>query len=250
MGITSSYDRVLEVTKDIGDSLITQFKMHGMFLPGNLRSGLFTILAKDNVDSNATSSTATRHYHGTSITIMQYPTAGNTCVDVYKPLPAFDDAAPTKSKKVEAIPDEYAKPPYVYFPKLDELYATPPQKQDDMYKDNTMYLKGVSDEVEWLESISVSLDEGSLDSWSKHHAAHKRRVVDMPGKHALLPLIDSPVHTLQTQHHCMQINKKTTEYLNPGQTPVELCDQPVNCNSDSKIYLVSQNIFACLGGYI
>ena len=59
---------------------------------------------------------------------MQYPTAGNTGVEVYKPLPVFDDAALTKSKKVEAIPDEYAKPPYVYFPKLDEQYATPTSK--------------------------------------------------------------------------------------------------------------------------
>ena len=225
MGVTCSYDRVLEVTKDMGDSLVAQFKVHGVFVPGNLRSGVFTILAKDNVDSNATSSTATRHYHGTSMTIMQYPTAGNTGVEVYKPV--SDDAAQTTSKKVESIPDEYAKPPSVYFPKLDKLYATPPQKQDDKYTDNTMYVKGVSDEVEWLESVLSSLDEGSVDSWSKHHSAQKRRVVDMPGNHAILPLIDSPVHTLQTQHHCMQINKKTTEFLNPGQTPVDVCDQPV-----------------------
>ena len=66
-----------------------------------------------------------------------------------------------------------------------------------------------------------------VDPWSKHYSAQKRRVVAIPGTQALLPLIDAPVHTLQTQHHCMHINKKTTEFLNPGQTPVDVCDQPV-----------------------
>ena len=66
MGISSSYDRVLEFTKEIGDKLDTQFETHGVFVPGDLKKGLFTTTAKNNVDSNASSSTGSRHYHGTS----------------------------------------------------------------------------------------------------------------------------------------------------------------------------------------
>ena len=107
----------------MGDSLVAQFDMHRAFVPGNLRSGLSTILAKDNVDSNANSSTVTRHYHGTSMTIMQFPTVENLGVEVHRPVP--DDTARATSKRVKPIPDDYANPPYVYFPKLSELYTTP-----------------------------------------------------------------------------------------------------------------------------
>ena len=33
---------------------------------------------------------------------------------------------------------------------------------------------------------------------------------------------------IDTQYHCMNIIKNTTEKLNPSQTPVDTCDQPVH----------------------
>ena len=35
-----------------------------------------------------------------------------------------------------------------------------------------------------------------------------------------------PVHTLETQYHCMQITKNTIAFLNPNQTPTDVYDQP------------------------
>ena len=32
---------------------------------------------------------------------------------------------------------------------------------------------------------------------------------------------------IDTQYHCMNIIKNTIEKLNPSQTPVDICDQPV-----------------------
>ena len=34
---------------------------------------MFTIIAKDNIDHNARSTTATEHYHGTSFSVFQFP---------------------------------------------------------------------------------------------------------------------------------------------------------------------------------
>ena len=48
-----------------------------------------------------------------------------------------------------------------------------------------------------------------------------------PGINAIMPMIREPVHTLQMQYHCMQITKTTIEAVNPGQTPVDVSDQPV-----------------------
>ena len=45
-----------------------------------------------------------------------------------------------------------------------------------------------------------------------------------------MPLLRETVHTLNMQYHCTQINKinkSTVNTVNPGQTPVDISDQPV-----------------------
>ena len=42
-----------------------------------------------------------------------------------------------------------------------------------------------------------------------------------------MPMINKPVHTLETQYHVMSINRKITNFLNTSQTPLDVCDQPV-----------------------
>ena len=39
--------------------------------------------------------------------------------------------------------------------------------------------------------------------------------------------MNAAVHTLQNQHQCMQYIKKSNNFFNPGQTPVDVCNQPV-----------------------
>ena len=46
-----------------------------LFLPKLLRKSIFTAAAKDNF--NATSSTVVKHFYGTSMTVMQFPSAEN-----------------------------------------------------------------------------------------------------------------------------------------------------------------------------
>ena len=36
------------------------------------RKGIFTVIAKDNIDLNSSSSTAISHCHGTSMSILQF----------------------------------------------------------------------------------------------------------------------------------------------------------------------------------
>ena len=50
---------------------------------------------------------------------------------------------------------------------------------------------------------------------------------DLPGIHAIVPLMNAAFHTLLTQHHCMQYRKKSVNFFNPGQTPVDVCNQSV-----------------------
>ena len=74
-GISISYSRLLDFLKDISEKMIERYYHNGeIFLPRNLRRNLLTIVAKDNIDQNARSTTATKHCHGTSFSIFQFPT--------------------------------------------------------------------------------------------------------------------------------------------------------------------------------
>ena len=274
MGLCASYDRVLQVTKGIGDNSVRQFKTHGIFAPGELKRGVFTVVAKDYVDHNARSSTATKHFHGTSMTVMQTPTPGktetnisnveNTTVDISDTPESIENTAAnglnslatkekSKTKQVESIPKEYAEPPYVYFPKLvDGLYAVPCPVTDSKYDANDMHDNGVFNEITWLDYAALSSSSQSVNPWSKNHSNLKRQVPDLPGIHAIVPLMNVAVHTLQTQHHCMQYIKKSVNFFNPGQTPVDVCDQPVyvltkETQSREKDAFGSSSYFSLLG---
>ena len=63
LGICIPYSRILDITKDIADHILQQYKRDKVFLPKMLRGLLFTIIAKDNVDLNSSSSTASRQYY-------------------------------------------------------------------------------------------------------------------------------------------------------------------------------------------
>ena len=72
------------------------------------------------------------------------------------------------------------------------------------------------------------MDSESLPpAWVTYHASQKRGVQHPPGINTILPMLRDKVHTLNTQAHIMKLNIKWTENLNPGQTPVDVSDQPV-----------------------
>ena len=119
LGICSSYDRILEVTKSLSDDLANRYKHDGVFCPSKLKKGVFTMIAKDNCDLNATSSAATMHYHGTSMTVMQCPTKDKNGEKIPKPI---IHASKTARKKVLCLPSSYVETKPIYFPK-GPLYA-------------------------------------------------------------------------------------------------------------------------------
>ena len=70
LGVCSSGDRVLELTKSLSDNMTNQYHHDGVFCPSKLKKSVATILAKDNCDLiSQHPPTASIHYHGTSTTI-------------------------------------------------------------------------------------------------------------------------------------------------------------------------------------
>ena len=51
-GLSVSYDRVLEITAEIGDAAVSKYTRGGVVCPPEQRKGLFTTSAMDNIDHN------------------------------------------------------------------------------------------------------------------------------------------------------------------------------------------------------
>ena len=72
-----SYQRVLDITKNLYDSQRRQYEWDGVLVPCQILKNVFTIFAKVNIDLNARSADAKSHYHGTSLSGLQYPNQEN-----------------------------------------------------------------------------------------------------------------------------------------------------------------------------
>ena len=53
------------------------YESDAVLVPSVMRKNVFTILAKDNIDLNAGSTDAKSHYHGPSLSDLQYPNQEN-----------------------------------------------------------------------------------------------------------------------------------------------------------------------------
>lgn len=102
-GICISYDRVLEISTQLGESVLSQFLEDGVVCPAVLQKGIFTTSAVDNIDDNPTATTATSSFHGTGISIFQHPLS--TDVTNSRKI-EFDNKNP-KSKAISCLPESY-----------------------------------------------------------------------------------------------------------------------------------------------
>ena len=70
LGLSVSYDRVMSISTNLGNGVCRRFEEEKVVCPTNLRKGLFTIAAIDNIDHNPSSTTAmvlVYHYFSTSL---------------------------------------------------------------------------------------------------------------------------------------------------------------------------------------
>jgi hypothetical protein len=92
----------------------------------------------------------------------------------------------------------------------------------------------ISKENCWLDRCRLKLDKdlvkGNYISWAGYHAS----VMDsmgatspLPCLSGLLPLFSEKAATVSMIKHGMEVQKKVTEFLNPGQIPVIACDHPI-----------------------
>lgn len=109
LGISVSYNRVLEVSSGLGNSACQRFQEENLVCPPKLRFSLFTTGAVDNIDHNPSSNTSIGYLHGTTISVFQHPTSENRGQG--RNISLIDDK--NKSSSTTPLPEEYTTIPPV-----------------------------------------------------------------------------------------------------------------------------------------
>ena len=104
LGLSISYDRVMAISTAMGNRVCEQYHREQVVCLPNLRHGLFTTAAIDNIDHNPSSTTATDSFHGTGISIFLYPTAQIPGTD-HREHRLLEEIAP--SKRLAQLPESY-----------------------------------------------------------------------------------------------------------------------------------------------
>ena len=134
LGVCLSYNRVLEITKDIGLKELQKYEINGCFIPDNVKLHTHTTIAKDNIDLNSQSTIIKSHFHGISMSVLQFPTLLNPGISQQHNLAEESDIHTTTSKKIPSIPSDYIEFKDLPYYDKSPLFA-PPCKFHVPYED-------------------------------------------------------------------------------------------------------------------
>ena len=124
---------------------------------------------KDNIDVNTRSNFVSYHYHGTSISIIQFVTEDNTCLDF--PEVDISQDVSLRSKRLSPLPKEYINAKKLSAEKSStrsELWAplcsiNVSIDNDSDYDSELKLIDGaLNDELHWLCIVVAALDDKNL----------------------------------------------------------------------------------------
>ena len=181
LGLSVSYNRVVQVDKMLAHNVCEKFKSDGVVCPAALRRGLYTVRDIDNIDHNPTSTSADGSLHGTAISIMQFPThasSGDTRKIMFQTENVTNE--PT-------LPDSYTVVQAVSM--KPSSTSVPPLKTADY----TGYLKpAIAEMKEWVGKarnlLGQNISAEQTISWAGYHASRQLQLLNRPAIIALLPL--------------------------------------------------------------
>ena len=102
LGLCVCYDRLLQVSTALGNSVSETFNLTCGPCPPGLSKGLFTTAAVDNIDHNPSSNTSTDSFHGTAISLTQHYSAESSAVPVCRENFNMSDC-----KTLKPLPSSY-----------------------------------------------------------------------------------------------------------------------------------------------
>ena len=89
----------------------------------------------------------------------------------------------------------------------------------------------IEDAYMWLENtrrvLKDDVEACENTSWAAYHARHQDPKQPVITPTSLLPLFQESAHTAAMIRHSIDVVRNAVQHLNPGQTPVLSCDQPL-----------------------
>ena len=137
------------ITRDLTNWILHQYERDGVFIPCNLKKNIFTILAKNNIDRNARSTTATKFYDGASFSVFQFLSVAFPGDMIYPgELPTTTKSS--NSKKIDSLPWSYTEIRKFLSPSTSFIFLiAPTQVLSDF--DSLVHQQGVKEEYDWSE---------------------------------------------------------------------------------------------------
>ena len=233
-GILLSPKTISTFFDELTPSVIKLFKdSDGKVLPSNVRLGIFSVVIDDNLDENSQSPTSKHNFHGSSISIIQFPTAEKTGT-CRKRVP-YQELSEVDRKIDTSVVDKYSTIQPVAFSLKNSHYPiqTVCIPEEFTKKLEKSYSENFLEELRWSTKVAdvianlEATNEGNKFSWTAHHAEIKRSEQKEISISAVLPLIDHASHTVEFQYHVMSMAKDYTAYINPSQATVGCSDQPL-----------------------
>ena len=227
LGLSISYDRVLQLSTDLANAVCQQYKDDDIVCPPGLRKNVFTTSAVDNIDHNPSSTTALARnsFHGTAISLTNH--ISDSCPGVERN--AIHINTSTWSKTVANIATSYT---IVSPASLHNKHPTVPLIANSVMPTVHSGIGVRQQKQQWLNTVLQHLDtydheKDAYISWAAYHAQSQSTSVRPKAKIALLPLFSENANSVAMIKHAMTITKEATEHLNPGQIPVITMDQPL-----------------------
>ena len=224
-GLSVSYDRIMQLSTDLGNDAILSFEKEGVVCPTSLRRGLFTTGNLDNIDHDPSSTSARTSFHGTAMSLTQHCSESNGGILRTHEHVTYD--AP-RAKTIKPLPERYT----VVNPAAYHNENPLPSRAGSPLVPGDTLLSSDTTQTTWLDKMNDLLKEEGTHgtdvniSWSAHFAG-LQDATHPPAITGLLPLFHDNAHSLAMVKHGMNVIKEVTEHVNPGQVPVITMDQPL-----------------------
>ena len=227
LGLSVSYDRVFQLSTQMGNHICQQFHREQVVCPPQLCSHVFTTAAVDNIDHNLTSTTARDSFDGTVNSLIQHPSFVGEGTDRSLLVLHVPDGG--CSRNIDRLPAYYTEvPPVASNIKVSQV---PEMMVQSLTRDGIS--QHTKEEYQWLDNASEVIENkrtgnDSLDtSWAAFHASRQTPGICATCSTILLPLFQESANSVAMVKHSLDVISKAVEHSNPGQSPVVTFDQPL-----------------------
>ncbi len=175
LGLSISYDRVLDISTEMGNSVCKQYEKDSLVCPPKLRKGIFTTSAVDNIDHNPTSTTAQGALHGTGISIFQHPTS--ECGGEDRGVIVIDEKETQNRKSISALPETYTSIMPVI---LREKEPYVPEGHGSLSEECASMTVCLKQQYEWLDHTKnvcqlAGADQDMTVSWAAYQSSETEK---------------------------------------------------------------------------